>query len=203
MRKAEIYFGGDEEYRRLWNIRDRYGVTWRGMLIEGAKFLEEQDLIGKNAPSYLECEEIGQQSRPPCPEPEHAGSLVKRVSVTDHDIDFIQIEIVESDGEPDTEAEPAPDTDPDAGPDDESDAIDETDSPSSNPDPEPADGENPTTAGHEEKEPRDTTARPSKPVQDGTGIETQPHQQDARPTPTPTATLTADFDFFSGGVGDV
>jgi len=198
MRKAEIYFGGDEEYRRLWTIRDRYGVTWRGMLIEGAKFLEEQDLIGENAPSYLECNENGQQSRPPCPEPEHAESLVKRVSVTDHDIDFIQIEIVESDGEPDTEAEQTPDRDPDAESDDKSDAIVETESPASNPDPEPGDGENPTNAGHDEKEPIDTTARPSKPVQDGTNIETELHQQDARPTPT----STADFDFFSGGVGD-
>lgn len=198
MRKAEIYFGGDEEYRRLWNIRDRYGVTWRGMLIEGAKFLEEQDLIGKNAPSYLECEEIGQQSRPPCPEPEHAGSLVKRVSVTDQDIDFIQIEIVEADGEPDTEAEPAPDTDPDSEHDDEAGAIGETESTDSNPDAEPADGENPTNTGHEEEEPIGTTATPSKPVQDRTDIETEPHQQDGRRTPTP----TADFDFFSGGVGD-
>jgi hypothetical protein len=44
MPEIEIQFRSDAEYRRLREIRDKYGVQWRGMLIQGAKRLEGRDL---------------------------------------------------------------------------------------------------------------------------------------------------------------
>ena len=40
MPEIEIRFANDREYERLRRIRDKYGVQWRGMLIQGAKRLE-------------------------------------------------------------------------------------------------------------------------------------------------------------------
>ena len=40
MPEIEIRFASDCEYERLRHIRDKYGVQWRGMLIQGAKRLE-------------------------------------------------------------------------------------------------------------------------------------------------------------------
>jgi hypothetical protein len=40
MPEIEIRFISDHEYKRLRRIRDKYGVQWRGMLVEGAKRLE-------------------------------------------------------------------------------------------------------------------------------------------------------------------
>jgi len=40
MPEIEIRFASDREYERLRHIRDKYGVQWRGMLIQGAKRLE-------------------------------------------------------------------------------------------------------------------------------------------------------------------
>lgn len=44
MPEIEIQFRSDAEYRRLREIRDKYGVQWRGMLIQGAKRLEGRDI---------------------------------------------------------------------------------------------------------------------------------------------------------------
>lgn len=40
MLEIEICFANDREYERLRHIREKYGVQWRGMLIQGAKRLE-------------------------------------------------------------------------------------------------------------------------------------------------------------------
>jgi hypothetical protein len=40
MPEVEIRFVSDWEYERLRHIREKYGVQWRGMLIQGAKHLE-------------------------------------------------------------------------------------------------------------------------------------------------------------------
>jgi hypothetical protein len=40
MPEIEICFGSEGEYERLRDIRDKYGVQWRGMLIQGAKQLK-------------------------------------------------------------------------------------------------------------------------------------------------------------------
>jgi len=40
MPEIEIRFASDREYERLRHIREKYGVQWRGMLIQGAKRLE-------------------------------------------------------------------------------------------------------------------------------------------------------------------
>ena len=40
MPEIEIRFASDREYERLRHIRQKYGVQWRGMLIQGAKRLE-------------------------------------------------------------------------------------------------------------------------------------------------------------------
>ena len=42
MPEIEIRFASDREYERLRHIRDKYGVQWRGMLIQGAKHLEDR-----------------------------------------------------------------------------------------------------------------------------------------------------------------
>lgn len=44
MPEPEIHFRSTSEYQRLRDIRDRNGVTWRGMLLQGAKQLEGHDL---------------------------------------------------------------------------------------------------------------------------------------------------------------
>lgn len=147
MRKVEIRYAGDEEHRRLWTIRGRYGVTWRWMLIEGAKFLKEQDLIGESAPEYLECHENGDQSKPTDPDPDPGDSLVRRVDVPDREIDHIEIDVtlVESASGGDTESDAAqagiPDTAPDADPDDDGGATGTAESPDSTADQAPADAD--------------------------------------------------------------
>ena len=40
MPEIEIRFASRDEYERLRAIKDKYGVTWRGMLIQGAERLE-------------------------------------------------------------------------------------------------------------------------------------------------------------------
>ena len=35
----------DEQYERLQEIRERYGVTWKGLLMQGVLHLENQDLM--------------------------------------------------------------------------------------------------------------------------------------------------------------
>lgn len=40
MPEIEIRFASDQEYERLRRIKDKYGVHWRGMLIQGARRLE-------------------------------------------------------------------------------------------------------------------------------------------------------------------
>lgn len=114
MRTIEIKYRSDEEYRRLWNIRDRYGVNWRWMLIEGAKHIQEYDLIGKNAPDYLEGKTDNDQSTSAWLDIKQTGPSVQRVDITDHDINFVQIEIdlVGSGSGPVAQ----PNTDPDAEP---------------------------------------------------------------------------------------
>lgn len=44
MPEIEIRFASPDEYERLRTIRDKYGVTWRGMLIHGATRLEGRDV---------------------------------------------------------------------------------------------------------------------------------------------------------------
>jgi hypothetical protein len=44
MPEIEIRFISRDEYERLRTIRDKYGVTWRGMLIHGATRLEGRDV---------------------------------------------------------------------------------------------------------------------------------------------------------------
>ena len=50
MPEIEIQFRSEAEYRRLRAIRDKYGVQWRGMLIQGAKHLEGRELRFALAP---------------------------------------------------------------------------------------------------------------------------------------------------------
>ncbi|MEF8826903.1 MAG: hypothetical protein V5A27_11285 [Halapricum sp.] len=44
MPEIEIRFVSHDEYERLRTIKDKYGVTWRGMLIHGATRLESRDV---------------------------------------------------------------------------------------------------------------------------------------------------------------
>jgi hypothetical protein len=44
MPEIEIRFRNETEYHRLRTIRDKYGVQWRGMLIQGAKRLEGREI---------------------------------------------------------------------------------------------------------------------------------------------------------------
>lgn len=206
MPKAEIQYGGDEEYRRLWAIRDRYGVNWRWMLIEGAKFLEEQNLIGESAPD-LECNADGFQSRRTRLKPEQDDPLVQRINVSDREIDHIEIELtlVESDGDADTEskAEAAAelDAEPDTDPDDEITGAGEADSLDTKSEHEPEDTDEAANAPREAEETVDATATPSKPdqepAQDETATKTRQHG--ARRTPGP----TRDRASFLGGTNDV
>ncbi|MES3160521.1 MAG: hypothetical protein PPP55_03005 [Halorubrum sp.] len=50
MPEIEIQFRSEAEYRRLRAIRDKYGVQWRGMLIQGAERLEGRELRFALAP---------------------------------------------------------------------------------------------------------------------------------------------------------
>jgi len=43
MPEIEIRFRNETEYHRLRAIRDKYGVQWRGMLMQGAKRLEGRE----------------------------------------------------------------------------------------------------------------------------------------------------------------
>jgi hypothetical protein len=45
MPEVEIRFASDREYERLRQIRDKYGVQWRGMLIQGAHHLEGRRVL--------------------------------------------------------------------------------------------------------------------------------------------------------------
>ena len=38
-----IQVESDEQYERLQQIREQYGLTWKGLLIQGVFHLEEQD----------------------------------------------------------------------------------------------------------------------------------------------------------------
>lgn len=207
MPRGEILFASDEEYRRLWTIHDRYGVTWRWMVIEGAKFLQEHDLIGENAPSHLECNGNGDRTRPAWLESEQAQSTVQRVDVADHDIDHIQIEITlfESDGEPgtksDVEAVAEPDAELDTATDDEAGATGETDSPDTKPEHEPPDADESANAAQEAEETGDATATSSTPAQEPAQDETitRARQHGARRKPAP----TRDRASIPGGANDV
>lgn len=110
MRSANVEYDSDEEYRRLWTIRKRYGVTWRWMVIEGVKFLQEHDFIGENAPAHLECNENGDQTTFTQLESEPSHSAVRRFDVANRDLDHIEITLVESDPDSDDATEGAPDT---------------------------------------------------------------------------------------------
>jgi hypothetical protein len=69
MPEIEIRFVSDREYKRLRRIRDKYGVQWRGMLVEGAKRLEgirhpnpSQSLSTR--PKDIECTDKPDQHNP-------------------------------------------------------------------------------------------------------------------------------------------
>lgn len=116
MPNVEIRYGGDEEYRRLREIRDRSGVMWSGMLLQGAMFLVEHDLIGENAPGYLEATGNGDyQSRPAWLPPD---APVQRIEVPDRAVNRIQIDVAlvgntgHPNGSPDASDEPEADTHP-------------------------------------------------------------------------------------------
>jgi hypothetical protein len=71
MPEIEIQFRSEAEYRRLRAIRDKYGVQWRGMLIQGAKRLEGRALRFALSPDDLSperqhpsTEEIGPSVQP-------------------------------------------------------------------------------------------------------------------------------------------
>jgi hypothetical protein len=38
-----IQVESDEQYERFQQVREKYGVTWKGLLIQGTFHLEEQD----------------------------------------------------------------------------------------------------------------------------------------------------------------
>ena len=54
MPEIEICFASDREYAHLCHIRDKYGVQWRGMLLQGAKRLEDQSLATRSA-THVPC----------------------------------------------------------------------------------------------------------------------------------------------------
>ena len=60
MPEIEIQFASSEEYELLRTIRDKYGVLWRGMLIQGATRLEGAHLPRALTPHY----ESANESRP-------------------------------------------------------------------------------------------------------------------------------------------
>lgn len=207
MPRAEIKYGGEEEYRRLWTIRDRYGVTWRWMLIEGAKFLEEQNLIGESAPDYLDGNRNGHRSRLTRLKPGQGDPLVQRINVSDREIEQIEIEItlLKSEGEPDTgsdaETDAEPDPEPKSDPDDAAGAAGEAESADTTSEHEPVDADEPANAAKEAEDTRDATATSSKsdpePNQHETATKTC--QRRARPTPV----LTGDHGSSPGGSNDV
>ena len=62
MPEIEICFGSEGEYERLRDIRDKYGVQWRGMLIQGAKQLK-----ARHHPALVQ-DRSKRPSRSDCPE---------------------------------------------------------------------------------------------------------------------------------------
>lgn len=99
MPRAEIHYDSDEEYRRLREIRDRYGVMWRGILVEGAKFLEEHGLIGVNAPPYLESNGGDQYASLAGFESGECDSAGRQVAVAEDEISRVRIEIALDEGD--------------------------------------------------------------------------------------------------------
>ena len=41
----------DEQYERLQQVRAKYGLTWKGLLIQGARRVEEDDPYGEDVES--------------------------------------------------------------------------------------------------------------------------------------------------------
>ena len=42
---VSIAIEDDEQYDRLQEVRERYGVTWKGLLMQGVLHLESQDVM--------------------------------------------------------------------------------------------------------------------------------------------------------------
>ena len=97
MPEIEIQFRSEAEYRRLRAIRDKYGVQWRGMLIQGAKRLEGRELRFALTPDDPERER--RQSEPDSTDPSeqpvesptdaetHETPARSDTSTTDHQLD--------------------------------------------------------------------------------------------------------------------
>lgn len=95
MPEIEIQFRSETEYRRLRAIRDKYGVQWRGMLIQGAKRLEGRDLRfalvsddrerRQSEPDGTDCDE--QPVEPSSDTETHETPARSDTSTTDHRLD--------------------------------------------------------------------------------------------------------------------
>ena len=96
MPEIEIQFRSEAEYRRLRSIRDKYGVQWRGMLIQGAKRLEGRELRFALAPdnqarerrqSERDVTDHGDRSVEPPADSELHESSGPDAATTDHRLD--------------------------------------------------------------------------------------------------------------------
>ena len=70
MPEIEIRFASPDEYERLRTIKDKYGVTWRGMLIHGATRLEGGDIPRPLAHFSHEVYTLSLERRSSRPEPD-------------------------------------------------------------------------------------------------------------------------------------
>ena len=73
MPEIEIRFASDREYALLCHIRDKYGVQWRGMLLQGAKRLEDQSLATRPA-THAACSSIEAETTDPATEQQRSES---------------------------------------------------------------------------------------------------------------------------------
>lgn len=97
MPEIEIQFRSEAEYRRLRSIRDKYGVQWRGMLIQGAKRLEGRELRFALTPDDPDREHLqsepdgtdrgGQPIESPTDAETHETPARSDTSTTDHRLD--------------------------------------------------------------------------------------------------------------------
>jgi hypothetical protein len=76
MPEIEIQFASPEEYELLRTIRDKYGVLWRGMLIQGATRLEGACLPRTLSPLHERETESRTIERQPAESISHATELV-------------------------------------------------------------------------------------------------------------------------------
>ena len=44
VKNVHIEVDDEEQYEKMKELKDRYGLTWKGLLVQGMKRVEEEDL---------------------------------------------------------------------------------------------------------------------------------------------------------------